>query len=620
MNIRSMRLEIHSSDKSEYSKGTRPRFKVLLLLMGLLCGATSNVTAVEPSQRDVEFARIDGRSLKFDLYRPSGNDTETLSPLVVWVHGGAWRAGSKENVPVTGWLKYGFAIASVEYRLSPQARFPAQVHDIKAAIRFLRAHAAEYGLDADRFIIAGASAGGHLAALTGVSKDVDELEGSVGDQLETSSDVQSIVSFYGASNLQTILGQSTEHGLSVRVPALQLLLGGQPLDVPEIARLASPVAHVDEDDPPLWLIHGDSDPQMPPQQSHELKAEYEEHKLPVDHDVVEGGKHGGDEFYTDARLDRLANAILATLTERRDDKTTASPLDRPVRLLFAGSSSTYWNDLPGEVARIVDRQMAGLQGEPVTAEIVGRSGSDIRVYLDPECNYQYGVKPGQSFLDKVRDEKFDYVSMMVVCRFITGDGEDNPDGKAHAAAVTRYCQAIRDAGGEPVFYEMGWGSGEREVEGRRRILELAKQNRIHIYAPCSTAWARIRSERPDLELQHPGDKSHPGDLGHFTNLACFYAALTGQSPVGRLPSRFHVWPHLSKEEKKQRREQLDVAFSQFKPDTYQARLPEWMRRNAGAGFVGQISDDDARYIERVAWECVQATQKELTPGQSDSQR
>ena len=225
-----------------------------------------------------------------------------------------------------------------------------------------------------------------------------------------------------------------------------------------------------------------------------------------------------------------------------------------------------------------------------------------------------------AFIDKVRDEKFDYVSLMVVCRFITGDGEDNPDGKAHAAAVTRYCQAIRDAGGEPVFYEMGWGSGEREVEGRRRILELAKQNRIRIYAPCSTVWARIRSERPDLELQHPGDKSHPGDLGHFANLACFYAALTGQSPVGRLPRRFHVWPHLSKDEKEQRREQLDASFSQFKPDTYQARLPEWMRRNAGAGFVGQISDDDARYIERVAWECVQAMQKELNSGQSDSQR
>ncbi|MEZ6126625.1 MAG: hypothetical protein R3C49_26175 [Planctomycetaceae bacterium] len=139
--------------------------------------------------------------------------------------------------------------------------------------------------------------------------------------------------------------------------------------------------------------------------------------------------------------------LLVALTLSSGHVFAAEPA---VRLLFAGSSSTYWNDLPGEVAKLISGRMAKPSGRPVTAEIVGRSGSDIRVYLDPECNYQYGVKPGQSFLDKVRDEKFDYVSLMVVCRFITGDAEDNPDGKAHAAAVTRYCQAIRDAGGEPV--------------------------------------------------------------------------------------------------------------------------------------------------------------------------
>ncbi len=289
----------------------------------------------------------------------------------------------------------------------------------------------------------------------------------------------------------------------------------------------------------------------------------------------------------------------------------ARPEPGPLRLLFAGSSSTYWNDLPGEVARLVSGRGGHILNRTATAEIVGRSGSDIRVYLEPDCSYQYGVKPGQSFLAKVADEQFDFVVLMVVCRFITGDGADNAGGQAHAAAVTRYCEAIRDAGGEPVFYEMGWGSGEREVEGRLRILNLARQNRIRIYAPCSTAWARIRSERPDLVLQHPHDKSHPGDAGHLVNLACFYAALTGESPEGRLPRHFHVWPHLSKAEKESRREQLDAAFAQLKPDSYQARLPEWMRRNAGAGFMGTISDDDARYVERIAWNSVLSVQREL---------
>lgn len=588
--------------------------KCLWLLIALLCPVADYGTlySAEPTRRNVEFARINGRSLKLDLYLPDTENSPSLSPLVVWVHGGAWRAGSKDNVPVTGWLNHGFAIASVDYRLSPEARFPAQVHDLKAAVRFLRVHAAEYGLDSDRFIIAGASAGGHLAALTGVTNGVDQLEGSVGDQLESSADVQAIVSFYGASNLQTILGQSTEHGLSVRVPALQLLLGGQPQEVPDLARLASPVAHVDGDDPPLWLIHGDADPQMPPQQSHELKAVFQKHRLPVELDVVEGGKHGGDEFYDAARLARIANELLATLAERRRRNDTRSPMNRPVRLLFAGSSSTYWNDLPGEVARSVSAQMTKNPGCPVTAEIVGRSGSDIRVYLDPECNYQYGVKPGQSFLDKVREEKFDYVSLMVVCRFIMGDGESNKDGQAHREAITRYCQAIRAAGGEPVFYEMGWGKGDREADGRRRIMALARQNRITMFAPCSSAWARVYEERPNLALQDPHDSSHPGDLGHFLNLACFYAALTKTSPEGKLPRVFHVWPHLNKQQKEARKTELDAAYATFEPDDYQARLPEWMRRNAGAGFVGRVSEEDARYLEQVAWNVWQEKQRQLS--------
>ena len=400
------------------------------------------------------------------------------------------------------WLKRGFAIASVDYRLSPEAKFPAQVHDIKAAIRYLRSRASELNLDPDRFVIAGSSAGGHLAALVGVSNSADDLAGSIGNHASESSDVQAIVSFYGASNLQSILSQSTEHGLSVRVPALELLLGGQPDEVPDVAKLASPVAHVDAADPPLWLIHGDADPQMPPQQSKELETAYKKAGRPVSLDVVSGGKHGGDEFYTNERLDGIADEVLSMVSS--DTKT--------IRMLFAGSSSTYWNDMPNEVAKIISRTGGLVQGKTVTADLVGRSGSDIRVYLDPNCDYQYGVKQGQSFLDKVRDEDFDYVALMTVCRFIMGDGDDNPDGQGHRDAITQYCQAIRQSGAEPVFYEMGWGTTDREAEGRQRIFDLARENNIRVYVPCSTAWGRVRAERPELQLQHPQDRSHPGDV------------------------------------------------------------------------------------------------------------
>lgn len=253
--------------------------------------------AFADNQADIEYARVGDVSLKLDLHRPQGE----RPPLIVYVHGGAWRGGSKEDVPIGSLLERGYAIASVNYRLSTQAVFPAQVHDIKAAIRFLRANAGVYHINADKIVIIGSSAGGHLAALVGVTNDVKALEGTVGEHLEQSSDVQGIVSFFGASNLQTILSQSTAHGLSVRIPALKLLLGDTPDKKPELARLASPVAHLDKKDPPLLLLHGDADPQMPPQQSDELAKGYRELGLPVTMIVMPGSRHGGAEFYDDER-------------------------------------------------------------------------------------------------------------------------------------------------------------------------------------------------------------------------------------------------------------------------------------------------------------------------------
>ena len=252
--------------------------------------------------RDIEYARIGERALKLDFHLPP---SKTISPLIVWVHGGAWRSGSKSDMPLESLVGEGYAIASVDYRLSTEARFPAQIHDIKAAIRFLRAHSGDWSMASEKIVIAGNSAGAHLAALVGVSNGHTELEGTVGSDPQRSSAVQGIISFYGASNLTTILSQSTPHGLSVRVPALELFLGGQPSDFPEVARLASPVSHVDRNDPPLLLIHGDQDPQMPVAQSHELLKAYQMANLPVHFEVVSGGAHGGPAFFDVERLDAV---------------------------------------------------------------------------------------------------------------------------------------------------------------------------------------------------------------------------------------------------------------------------------------------------------------------------
>lgn len=256
--------------------------------------------------KDIVYGQVDGRVLLVDLYIP--NDTPE-PPLLVWVHGGAWRSGSKSSVGPLGLASAGFAIASVDFRPSAEAPFPGQIHEIKAAIRFLRAEASTYGYDAGRIAIGGNSSGGHLAALVGVTNGHAALEGEVGDHLDQSSSVQAIVDYYGPTNLASILSQSTLHGLSVRQPALELLLGGQPDAVPELAELASVVTHVDATDPPLLILHGDQDPQVPINQSHELHGAYKELGLTVHFEVIHGAAHGGPAFY-DAERNELARRFL----------------------------------------------------------------------------------------------------------------------------------------------------------------------------------------------------------------------------------------------------------------------------------------------------------------------
>lgn len=272
-------------------------FIATVLLAGGICSADETTV-----WRDIEYAKAGDHPLLLDLYRP---DTDGPHPLLVWVHGGAWRRGSKDNMPLEDLVDRGYAIASVDYRLSPVAPFPAQAHDIKAAIRFLRAKHVEYGLNTKHIAVAGASAGGHLAALVGVTNGHKALEGTVGEHPDESSNVDAIIDLYGPTNFLTILKQSTPHGLGVRVPALQLLLRKQPEDDPELAKLASPVFHVDQDDPPLLLIHGVQDPQVPVNQAIELFGQYEHQKLPVTLHFIYDGLHGGPQFTDDERIELM---------------------------------------------------------------------------------------------------------------------------------------------------------------------------------------------------------------------------------------------------------------------------------------------------------------------------
>jgi acetyl esterase/lipase len=278
------------------------------LLLAMLPMAPS-LAAGASAHKDLPYATVGGQTLGLDLYVPT--DVKR-PPLVIYVHGGAWNAGNKTQYPVF-LVEHGYAVATLDFRSTDLAPFPANVHDIKAAIRYLRGKARDYGYRGDRIAITGASSGGHLAALVGVTNGNAALEGDEGDFRGESSSVQAIVSWFGASDLTTILAQSTPFGLEVRVPALKRLLGDQPEKVPEIARLASPVFQVDAKDPPLLLLHGDQDRQMPINQLHELDGAYAKAGLKAETFVLHGVGHDGGPFFTGDPADRVVDFLRRTI-------------------------------------------------------------------------------------------------------------------------------------------------------------------------------------------------------------------------------------------------------------------------------------------------------------------
>ncbi|TWU50647.1 Carboxylesterase NlhH [Rubripirellula tenax] len=203
---------------------------------------------------DVTFAKYGDRTLQMDIYRPK-NALEKL-PAIVCIHGGGWGKGAKihhRNV-AQALAAEGYVTASIDYRLSGEAKFPAHIHDCKAAVRFLRANATKFGVDADHIGAIGHSAGGHLAALLATSGGVAELDGD-GGNAEFSSAIQSAVPMGG----QTDFMSERNREKSASAAIWQEFLGGSQDEVPETYRLASPLAHLDKNDPPVWLISGEHD-------------------------------------------------------------------------------------------------------------------------------------------------------------------------------------------------------------------------------------------------------------------------------------------------------------------------------------------------------------------------
>jgi acetyl esterase/lipase len=244
---------------------------------------------------------MDGIALQLDLYFPKSMNAP--APVVVYVHGGGWTQGSKEgNVEVfyeSALLDAGFVLASLDYRLAPEYKFPAMIQDVKCAVRFLRAHAGAYNLDPGRIGALGTSAGGHLVGLLGTT---DESAGfDVGEYLDQSSRVQAVVDLFGPADLTV--------GYSSAYETMAEYVFGTTDPTDPIFAAASPVTYITPDDPPFLILHGDRDQVVPLAQSQAFYDRLIAGGVEAQLVLVQGGGHGLNDANEVPSRQELINAV-----------------------------------------------------------------------------------------------------------------------------------------------------------------------------------------------------------------------------------------------------------------------------------------------------------------------
>lgn len=226
----------------------------------------------EQAISELEFSGDPDRSLLLDLYKPTNS---LPAPLVVYLHGGGFAAGDKasDRDRISMLASQGLTVAVPNYGLAPNARYPDQIHDVKAAIRFLRANAQGLGIDAGPIGVIGVSAGGYLATMVALSNGLPEFEGNIGKHLEHSSAVQAASPWFAPSNLPRSARRSALENIIMPVTFEKALLGGD-LDEEFEQRLheANPLGLVSSDAPPFLILHGDCDIVVPPAQSSYLQS------------------------------------------------------------------------------------------------------------------------------------------------------------------------------------------------------------------------------------------------------------------------------------------------------------------------------------------------------------
>jgi acetyl esterase/lipase len=377
----------HLVMRSRTMRSLRRAFAGAVILFATLA-ATGR--AAEPDHPNLTYAVVGGRALQLDLYLPAGPGPH---PVLVWIHGGGWSGGARYPAPafVTDMREQGFAVAAVTYRLTSQAAlfggapitFPAQIHDVKGAVRWLRANAAAYGLDPARFACWGTSAGGHLSALLATSGGEAAIEGTVGGNTTQSSAVQAFVDYFGPIDLLWMNedvtnppGSTIDHD-APNSPESRLMgwalddvkahLGDTTAPYPSrfhALDLASPAWHVDPADPPGFVAHGTLDTTVPHAQSLRLVNALTADGVAVEWRSVEGAGHG----FLGLSTNEDAQAFLVTRL-------------RPEALAVGGASAPpSLRAAPRPAKHDCRFTLAGSDDGPATIEVLDLAGRRVRAW------------------------------------------------------------------------------------------------------------------------------------------------------------------------------------------------------------------------------------------------
>jgi len=303
--------------------------------------------------RNMEYVENGHERNKLDLYVPE--KAEGPLPLLIWVHGGGWQNGSKDGCPPlrAGYTDRGYAVASINYRLSGHATFPAQIEDCKAAIRWLRANAKKYNLDPKRFGVWGSSAGGHLVALIGTSGGVKEFD--VGPNLDQSSAVQAVCDYYGPTDFVVFVTTPRYESHAKADAPEAKLIGGAVMENKDKAAKVNPITYVTKDDPAFLIVHGDKDGTVPINQSQLLYESLKKNGTQVEFHTIHGAGHGGAGFnaaVVTSKVEAFFETYLkgygkdtpkpqATTSESTTTETSARPAPANPATKGTGNRSTF---------------------------------------------------------------------------------------------------------------------------------------------------------------------------------------------------------------------------------------------------------------------------------------